>query len=388
MSDKHLREVKPNKNIEQAIKNNRRAPIKSFNNIYEALLKFDTEAAIDFIKQPDLINPSYAETTSYILHAILLLLPGQDWTKTLNQMTDSQITSLKKTLKNTIWPTKAPDVEAIENNLRHILGYQQNENLNHLRVLKDIDHLQDEDALHAKTCFVEMRVAEFWDDTTKEMQNLSEALDSFERESAEKEPVVNCCDKTQELWDSKQLAEKLGYHSVNSLFTMKSLALKNCPELKDEVKSWFTSNGRLFLSEYFEKLKKLLSYANLKNVEKSPANEDTNQTPKFDLLDMKAFSAYLEGLQKIIDERDKKMEHCDELIAKATEAKNFSQRKQFLEQAASVNSFLEKSQQQFQYVENALKNGKQLLRKQKEALKMLKSINAEITEFMNQPKLY
>ena len=308
MAEKPLREVKETKQdvyLEQSIKNNKRDSIEFFNKVYEALANLDTDIAFDCIKHHGLISSSYADITSYTLHAILLVLANDDWTKIFTQMTNAQIKSLKNILKTVIWPTKAPKADVIIEKLKNVLGYKKQEEPCILGIPAKIKQLQGEDALQAKIWFVEFIVGSYWWKVSVEKKNLIEVLESFERKNTEQKNIVNTPNNEKhELWTTKQLAEKLGYKSTGVLFTMKSWLLKQQPEHRDEIKSWFSDNGRFFHSEYFEKLKSLLQYDNLKTV----AHSQKKQTKTTDLLDIKGLQTYLDGLQKIMDEKNEKDE--------------------------------------------------------------------------------
>ena len=482
--------------LAQSIKTNFRDSAEFFDAVYNALLNLDTKAAPELLKKPGLISASYADINAYTLHAVLLLISSEkhNWKEILNDMNDGTIFVLRSFLHNFILPEKITNVEKHLNDLTtKDLGYVKGTELTYTQIEKGIADLDGEDALKAKSKFVSIIVAQNWDDIMAEMKEMSDALNTFQRQPKEK--VVDT-DKTKDVeifkdnddslkWTTDELVKKLGYSSKASLFSIKSMRLKGNPKLSDEVESWFFNNGRFFYAKYFEKLKEFLhtsERAEIKPTEQTTNTENeliwsveelakklnhydektkaqpffvkksyilkkhpelkeeikswftadgskfyvrhfdelqklvakhtkikktdsvknaapekpetkvvmpkekTNQDKSFDLVDIKALETYLDSLQKIIDHTNQTKEKCDNLLKEAMAETDVKKRKDLLEKAIYENDMVETSQEQLESIEAKLNQGKQLLKTRNEVFKKLQSVNAEIKEFMGSNK--
>jgi hypothetical protein len=246
--------------------------------VYDALLSLDVNAALNFIKKPYSIKFCNTYNTKYGLHALLVLLAANthNWSDILNEMSDLELKNLKECVSDVQYE-RQPKADLTKRYLlKNIFDMADDQDLNLSQIIAKMNTLPFNKKIRAKTMFIVMTVAESWDVVTKELNDLSGAIDTFKRAPRQVEPVVAKPEKSItaqhfETWTTEELRQKMGYKNLKVLQSIKSQVLNQHPERRGEIKSWFSKNGKFFIAKYFKDFQSLCQANGKSGTKKSAA---------------------------------------------------------------------------------------------------------------------
>lgn len=354
----------------------------------------------------------------YAVHAVLipLFLENIDYTYVLNQMSDANI----KILKEIITIAKKhprPQTQVIEKVLQ-----QHRENNT------------PEDNVMIQSLKISREVSDNWDVLVVELEKLTVAIDTFERNFALSKPTAATEPKSEVFWTLEELAEKMGFKNKNALYKQKNLIISRNPELAETVNSWFIpltpgfSPKKVFRAKHFDEYKALyeqtMQYLNierqmpieepkarkLRSIRKTektsePKAQKTRSTKKAEqkaekpvvakepkkkvlgLADVKGMEALLQGLQELFDAAQKDCEAKEKAYNKAADdafaEQDAKKRVKLLDRMTKANNELVAAKKVAKKLATEIERGANLTAEQTAAIEAMNSVNQRIEKFMS-----
>ena len=355
----------------------------------------------------------------YAVHAVLipLFLENVNYTRMLNQMSDADIKNLREII-TIAKKHPRPQINMIEKVLQ-----QHRENNT------------PEDNVMIQSLKISREVSDNWDVLVVELEKLTVAIDTFERDFALSKPTAATEPKSEVFWTLEELAEKMGFKNKNALYKQKNLIISKNPELADTVNSWFIplttgfSPKKVFRAKHFDEYKALyeqtMQYLNIerqmpseepkarkprsiRKTEKTsePKAQKTRSTKKAEpkaekpvvakkepkkkllgLADVKGMTALLQGLQELYDAAQKDCEAKEKAYNKvADEAfaeKDAKKRVKLLDRMTNANNELVAAKKVAKKLATEIERGVNLTAEQTAAIEAMNSVNQRIEKFMS-----
>lgn len=333
----------------------------------------------------------------YAVHAVLipLFLENIDYTYVLNQMSDANIKNLKEII-TIAKKHPRPQIQAIEKVLQ-----QHRENNT------------PEDNVMIQSLKISREVSDNWDVLFVELEKLTVAIDTFERDFALSKPTAATEPKSEVFWTLEELAEKMGFKNKNALYKQKNLIISRNPELAETVNSWFIplttgfSPKKVFRAKHFEEYKALyeqtMQYLNIERqmpadkpkVKKTRSTRKTEKPvvakePKkkvLGLADVKGMEALFQGLQELYDAAQKDCEAKEKAYNKAADdafaEQDAKKRVKLLDRMTKANNELVAAKKVAKKLATEIERGANLTAEQTAAIKAMNSVNQRIEKFMS-----
>lgn len=354
----------------------------------------------------------------YAVHAVLipLFVENIDYTYVLNQMSDANIKNLKEII-TIAKKHPRPQIQAIEKVLQ-----QHRENNT------------PEDNVMIQSLKISREVSDNWDVLVAELEKLTVAIDTFERDFALSKPTAATEPKSEVFWTLEELAEKMGFKNKNALYKQKNLIISRNPELADTVNSWFIplttgfSPKKVFRAKHFDEYKALyeqtMQYLNIerqmpieepkarkpRSIRKTekpskPKAQKTRSTKKAEpkaekpvvargrkkkllgLADVKGMTALLQGLQELYDAAQKDCEAKEKAYNKAADdafaEQDAKKRVKLLDRMTKANNELVAAKKVAKKLANEIERGANLTAEQTAAIEAMNSVNQRIEKFMS-----
>lgn len=337
----------------------------------------------------------------YAVHAVLipLFLENIDYTYVLNQMSDADIKNLREII-TIAKKHPRPQIQAIEKVLQ-----QHRENNT------------PEDNVMIQSLKISREVSDNWDVLVVELEKLTVAIDTFERDFALSKPTAATESKSEVFWTLEELAEKMGFKNKNALYKQKNLIISRNPELADKVNSWFIpltpgfSPKKVFRAKHFDEYKALyeqtMQYLNIerqmpadkpkvkktrstKKAEPKAENKIVEKEPKkkvLGLADVKGMEALLQGLQELYDAAQKDCEAKEKAYNKAADdafaEQDAKKRVKLLDRMTKANNELVAAKKVAKKLATEIERGANLTAEQTAAIEAMNSVNQRIEKFMS-----
>lgn len=406
--------------------------------VYDALLALDVNAALNFIKKPYSIKFCNTYNTKYGLHALLVLLAANthNWSDILNEMSDRELQNLKECV-SAVKHERQPKADLTKRCLlKNMFDMSDGQDLNLSQIITKMQTLPFNKKIRAKTMFIIMTVAESWDVVTKELNDLSGAIDTFKRAPRQVEPVVAKPEKSItaqhfETWTTEELRQKMGYKNLKVLQSIKSQVLNQHPERRGEIKSWFSKNGKFFIAKYFKDFQSLcqangksgtkksaatgkLSSANATALKtattvpvETPVIEDEVPiaTPRLkpninfdkksdkiavsnsahkDMVAIAGIETFLKNFLQLCENRKQKSQEFERIMESVKSEQDLDKQKDLLDQAIEINMELSRTKKDFESKSAVADSANQLLQERQDALKKLDDANAKLVDIWAQ----
>lgn len=327
----------------------------------------------------------------YALHAILLALGDQDCADVLNQMSDNEITELQECIA-LVKRHPCPNKALLNTYLQQRFAREQEK-------LSANDRLVNTSMIY--TLQIALRVADSWDRAVANLHKWSDAIAAFEREPilTQQEPEVAQPTK-EDLWTYGELAQKLGFPSVQFLQNKKHHFIQRCKDASvvNKLKSWFVcQNGgkpALFKAEHFEELRALFANAAKTNSDKATAQADCSAVAIAKLaqiksvnglVDMIAFEKYLLCLKQLWQDAQQELKtveaEYDNTMTKITKTK-VAKRGALLQQAMQLNDVIAQRQETVGRATKRFETAKSLWDCRQRAMETLQATDAEIAKLL------
>ena len=354
----------------------------------------------------------------YAMHAVLipLFLENIDYTYILNQMSDANIKNLRE-IMTVAKKHPRPQIQVIEKVLQ-----QHRENNT------------PEDNVMIQSLKISREVSDNWDILVAELDKLTVAIDTFERDFALSKPTAATEPKSEVFWTLEELAEKMGFKNKNALYKQKNLIISRNPELAETVNSWFIplttgfSPKKVFRAKHFEEYKALyeqtMQYLNIERqmpadkpkvkktrstrktekkvvAKEEPKEKKTQQKSKAEnkvvakeqkkkvlgLADVKGMTALLQGLQELYDAAQKDCEAKEKAYNKAADdafaEQDAKKRVKLLDRMTKANNELVAAKKVAKKLANEIERGANLTAEQTAAIEAMNSVNQRIEKFMS-----
>ena len=355
----------------------------------------------------------------YAMHAVLipLFLENIDYTYILNQMSDANIKNLRE-IMTVAKKHPRPQIQVIEKVLQ-----QHRENKT------------PEDNVMIQSLKISREVSDNWDILVAELDKLTVAIDTFERDFTLSKPTAATEPKSEVFWTLEELAEKMGFKNKNALYKQKNLIISKNPELADTVNSWFIplttgfSPKKVFRAKHFDEYKALyeqtMQYLNIerqmpsekpkarkprsiRKTEKTsePKAQKTRSTKKAEpkaekpvvakkepkkkllgLADVKGMTALLQGLQELYDAAQKDCEAKEKAYNKAADdafaEQDAKKRVKLLDRMTKANNELVAAKKVAKKLATEIERGANLTAEQTAAIEAMNSVNQRIEKFMS-----
>lgn len=296
----HNSETKLQKHLRQQASDNQQQidckDAQTITDMFNALLSLDVASAQEIIKKPHaikgLIDGTHNFRCVFAMHAIVIALISCDCLDILNDMTDAEIATLKECI-SIAKQFQHQDTALLDSSIA-----QRRAELN---TLAPKQRTESQHMILALTIASKVNNPALWDECIKELNKWSDAIDGFVRQPQQNSAPTQTPEP--QYWSIRELAKKLGgineYHIRNHIRACTSKGETN------QVQDWFiTQNGRIkFNSEHFTEYQALFQAYKAKSAKKpsEPAKAESVlvKPAKFNnLLDIKAFVAYLKALEQ------------------------------------------------------------------------------------------
>ncbi len=404
--------------------------------VYDALLALDVNAALNFIKKPYSIKFCNTYNTKYGLHALLVLLAANthNWSDILNEMSDRELQNLKECV-SAVKHERQPKADLTKRYLlKNIFDMSDGQDLNLSQIITKMQTLPFNKKIRAKTMFIIMTVAESWDVVTKELNDLSGAIDTFKRAPRQVEPVVAKPEKSitvqhVETWTTEELRQKMGYKNLKVLQSIKSQVLAQNPERRGEIKSWFSKNGKFFIAKYFKDFQSLCQANGKSGVKKTVAKAASDKenaptttvavpveinviedevpiaTPRLkpntnfdkksdkiavsnsahkDMVAIAGIETFLKNFLQLCENRKQKSQEFERIMESVKSEQDLDKQKDLLDQAIEINMELSRTKKDFESKSAVADSANQLLQERQDALKKLDDANAKLVDIWAQ----
>lgn len=278
----------------------------TINAMFNALLKLDSQTALNLIKKPNLIigliDGTHNFKCLYALHAIVITLISSNCADILNDMSDENIATLKKCISI----AKKYDQQDVKT-----LNDQIAQRKKKTKGLSAEEQLENRHMIQALCIAAKVNDGLFWADSIKELNKWSTAIDNFVRTPRpQKKPEIQTPkQKSSEYWTIKQLAQQLGgekEYNIRNHITPYLKGKKTGP-----ISDWFVSkDGKIvFKSEHLSEYKAAL------DERKGKTTQPTQKPIQLkNMLDVKAFIALVKALQKQEEQMFQKLKSAKEAV--------------------------------------------------------------------------
>lgn len=338
----------------------------------------------------------------YAVHAVLipLFLENIDYTYVLNQMSDANIKNLKEII-TIAKKHPRPQIQVIEK----VLQQHRENNI-------------PEDNVMIQSLKISREVSDSWDVLVVELEKLTVAIDTFERDFALSKPTAATEPESEVFWTLEDLAEKMGFKNKNTLYKQKNLIISRNPELAETVNSWFIplttgfSPKKVFRAKHFDEYKALyeqtMQYLNIERQMpiEEPKAQKTRSTKKAEpkaekpvvakkepkkkllsLADVKGMTALLQGLQELYDAAQKDCEAKEKAYNKAADdafaEQDAKKRVKLLDRMTKANNELVAAKKVAKKLATEIERGANLTAEQTAAIEAMNSVNQRIEKFMS-----
>lgn len=388
----------------------------------------DTNIAYQIMQEPNKLrgllsnHNGHNASCFYAVHAVLipLFVENIDYTRILNHMSDANINNLKE-IVTIAKKHPRPQIEVIEK----VLQQHRENNI-------------PEDNVMIQSLKISREVSDNWDVLVAELDKLTVAIDTFERDFSLSKPTAATEPKSEVFWSLEELAEKMGFKNKNALYKQKNLIISKNPDLANKVNSWFIplttgfSPKKVFRAKHFEEYKALyeqtLQYLNIerqmpseepkarkprskRKIEKpaEPKAQKTRSTQKAEpkaepkaekpvvargrkkkvlsLADVKGIEALLQGLQELYDAAQKDCEEKEAAYNKAADdafaEKDAKKRVKLLDRMTKANNELVAAKKVVKKLVNEIERGTNLTAEQTAAIEAMNAVNSKIEKFMS-----
>lgn len=371
----------------------------------------DADIAREIISEPNnlrgLLSNHNGHNAScfYAMHAVLipLFLENIDYTYVLNQMSDANIRNLKDII-TIAKKHPRPQISVIEKVLQ---THRENNT--------------PEDNVMIQSLKISREVSDNWDILVAELEKLTVAIDTFDRDFALSKPTAATEPKSEVFWSLDELAENMGFKNKNALYKQKNLIISKNPQLADKINSWFIplttgfSPKKVFRAKHFDEYKALyeqtLQYLNIER--QMPSKEPKARKPRskqkaetkaeiktdkpvvargrkkkvLGLADVKGIEALLQGLQELYDAAQKDCEAKETAYNKAADdafaERDAKKRVKLLDRMTKANNELVAAKKVAKKLANEIERGANLTAEQTAAIEAMNSVNQKIEKFMS-----
>ncbi|MCQ2572080.1 MAG: hypothetical protein MJ165_03755 [Alphaproteobacteria bacterium] len=323
----------------------------------------------------------------YAVHALLipLFLENIDYTHVLNQMSDANIKNLKEII-TTAKKHSRPQTQIIEK----VLQQHRKNGIS-------------EDNVMIQSLKISREVSDNWNVLVTELEKLTVAIDTFERDFALSKPTAATEPESEVFWTLEDLAEKMGLKNKNTLYKQKNLIISRNPELAEAVNSWFIplTNGfspnKVFRAKHFDKYKALYEKTKTQKTRSTKKAEPQAEKPVvakkepkkkvLGLADVKGMEALLQGLQELCDAAQKDCKAKEEAYNKAADAalteQDANKRVNLLDRMTKANNELVAAKKVAKKLKTEIERGTNLTAEQTAAIEAMNSVNQRIKKFMS-----